>query len=128
MGATGIRDAAPEGARVTVELDWDTLEPEVTLAVGELAEAGRRAAWEKGAVYGVGFALEAANALPCSVRITEIAGAGVETTPTVVAAAAAEAIWLAIGFAPPADVRARIARSVERGRRQPLSVLARFDP
>ena len=126
MGAIGIRDAVPEGARVTVELDWDTLEPEVSVAPGR-SKGSRPRVWEKGAVYGVGFALEAANALPCSVHITEIEAGGADTTPTVVAAAAAEAIWTAIGFAPPADVRARIARSVERSRRQPPSVLARFD-
>ena len=58
------------GARVTVGLDWDSLETGIQVnLVGPEPRSERQAAdmlvWEQGAIYGVRFALKAANAMPC---------------------------------------------------------------
>ena len=106
------------GTSVTVELDWNALEPsiEVMLEMGTETAGGDFEAWAEGAVYGVRFALESSNALPCAARIREILGDFETTTATVVAAAAAHAIWEAIEYQPPPDVTASIERAVQRSR------------
>lgn len=109
------------GTLVTVELDWNALEPSVdVLPDMDLGAVDVNfAAWAEGAVYGVRFALESSNALPCAACIRQILGDFETTNATIVAAAAAHAIWEAIDFEPQPDVVARIEGAVQRSRQCP---------
>ena len=110
--------AAPEqaGVRITVELDWDTLQPGVELdfanQIGCPTDPAHLQAWEKGAVYGADFALSVARSMPCMVRITEMCGGTESTNPTLVAAATAMAVWEALAVVPPQAVMDSIGRQV----------------
>lgn len=109
-----------DGARVTVELDWDVLEAGVRVelvAAGEGApvESPEVQRWIGGAMHGVRFAITAANSMPCLVRVTELA-VGPGTTTTHVAAAAALAVWEALGLQPDPEVRERLDRRVAESR------------
>jgi hypothetical protein len=59
----------------------------------------------------VSFALQEAGTLPCAVRIAEITG-GDFANPTVIAAAAANATWGAVGFQVGLHLTARIDKAV----------------
>ena len=52
--------------------------------------------WKQGAINGVKFALEAINKQNTKVIITHIEGLTTDTNPTIVAAAAARALWNAL--------------------------------
>lgn len=98
------------GARITVELDWDTLQPGVQVYLQEAGgpkppDPAELRAWEQGAIYGVRYALGVANTMPCTVRITELSGDVHCMNPTLVAAAAATAVWEALEFEPAEPVR-----------------------
>jgi len=56
--------------------------------------------WKDGARIGVNFALRVAGAPSCAVVVERIAGFTTDTNPTVVAVAAAHAVWNALGFKP----------------------------
>ena len=132
-----IRSQDPEnevGTRVSVEIDWDALEPSVEFAAGNgeqgpEEESGDRVqrAWERGALYGVRFALEVANSMPCRVSVTEIIADVQRTNATTIAAATAEAVWAAIEFVPGDELRARMEREVGRSWRLPATYLNRFE-
>ncbi len=119
------RIAHRAGARVAVELDWDALEPGVVV---RFAPRGRSApssdvlaVWEQSVVHGVRYALAVARALPCGVLVSELCGDPEYTRPTVIAAAAAQAVWEALEIEPPAEVMARLqALVVESRERGPL--------
>jgi hypothetical protein len=57
--------------------------------------------WKRGAVNGVKFALEAINKHNTKVVITHIEGLTTDTNPTIVSAAAARALWNALGISVP---------------------------
>jgi len=84
------------------------------------------AAWEQGVVAGVRYALGVARALPCAVRVTELAGDVGITTPTVMGAAAATAVWEALEFEPAREVRDQVGRWVEESRERGPLWLADF--
>ena len=120
------------GTRVTVELDWNTLDSGVLMcaAVGYGApELGARewSSWEKGALYGVRFGLNLANSLPCAVRITGVEGESSHTNPTVVAAAAAYAVWEALDYEPPKEIHDRICAEVDVSRQRGDDYLGFFE-
>ncbi len=120
------------GARVTVELDWDSMDMgiQVNLLDPQPVSARQAAdmlAWEQGAIYGVRFALKAANTMPCSVRITEMCGDAACTNPTVVAAASACAVWEALEISPPADLAEIMADRVRESREHERTWLGRFE-
>ena len=130
MGDGGVM--CGPGTRVSVELDWDTLEPAVMVCLTE--DQGEMSTWsdvfaclEQGALYGVRFALKVANTLPCTVRITELTGEREHTNPTVVAAAAAYAVWGAVGYQPPSEVHARVQGEVESSRHRSRDYLGLFE-
>ena len=118
------------GVRVGVEIDWDALEPGVAV---DLVEAGAGAPvgsedyerWVRGAIYGVRFAITETNSMPCVVRLVELA-VGEGTTATQVAAAAALAVWEAIGVELEGGVLARIHRRVVESRQQGADWLGDF--
>ncbi len=120
------------GARVTVELDWDSLETgiQVNLVAPEPCserQAADMLVWEQGAVYGVRFALKAANVMPCAVCITEMCGDAACTNPTVVAAASACAVWEALEIHPPFELVEIMAARVRESRDRDRTWLGRFE-
>jgi hypothetical protein len=78
----------------------------------EEASADGYAEWKAGAVAGVGFALRVAGARDCGVRVVLIEGMTSDTNATIVAAAAARAVWRALEFTPPSEVVATIDAEV----------------
>lgn len=112
----------PYFAEVALEVDL-TGEPDVTrctctgggfVAQGHLEEAPSEGYedWKAGGRAGVDFAVSVA-ALPKSrVTIVRIAGLTTDTNPTIVGAAAAFALWQAVGFSPPAQVIAHLEAAV----------------
>ena len=105
------------GTRVTVEVDWNVVEPSIEAELfddaGDTGEdAAGLEAWRAGAMHGARHALAAANALPCELRITEIYGEPESTNATIVAAACAHAVWEAIGYAPTAEERQVVDHAV----------------
>ena len=115
------------GTRVTVEVDWNVVEPSLEANFLEQVESadGREdlLAWRSGALHGARHALDTANALPCGLRITEIYGELDNTNPTIVAAACAHAVWEAIGYAPSMDERQRLDQEVARSMTRPPAEL-----
>jgi hypothetical protein len=65
-------------------------------------------AWKAGARAGVAYALHSAGLGHCGVRITRIVGICSDTNPTIVAAAAARAVWSAAGVTPDPAIVARV--------------------
>lgn len=60
--------------------------------------------WKNGATIGVTFALATAGLRSAAVVIDRIVGQSTDTNPTIVAVAAAHALWRAVGFTPPEDI------------------------
>lgn len=77
----------------------------------EQASADGYADWKAGAVAGVAFALRIMG-VDCGVRVVLIEGMTTDTNPTIVAAAAARAVWQAIGFTPASELTRRIEAEV----------------
>ncbi len=106
-------------ARVTILLEQDPARPYVEVAcegagwirhglpedVGPLGYD----AWKAGARAGVAYALRSAGLEHCGVRVTRIVGMCSDTNPTIVAAAAARAVWTAAGVTPDPAMLARVA-------------------
>lgn len=113
------------GARVSVELDWDSFEPAIEVRFaqpcgGPIAE-DVLAVWEQSVTHGVRYALQVARALPCTVRVTELCGDAAHSCPTLMAAAAATAVWEALEYQPPIAVSERMQQLVAQSRdRGPL--------
>ena len=130
LGRTDATIAHRAGARVSVELDWDAMEPGVEVRFAHRADGGPEpdvlAVWERSVVHGVRFALKVARSLPCAVRVTELCGDPAHTRPTLIAAAAAQAVWEALEFEPPPAVRAAVVAWVEESRGRGPLWLAEF--
>lgn len=56
--------------------------------------------WKAGAIAGIRYALETARCQNCSVIVTRILGIATDTNPTIVGAAAINAVWKAIDYIP----------------------------
>jgi hypothetical protein len=65
--------------------------------------------WKNGSRVGATFALSIAGRPAATVVVNRITGLGTDTNPTIVAVAAAQAVWSALGFVPSDE----IARSLE---------------
>ena len=59
--------------------------------------------WKGGAVAGIRHAMRQAGRTDCSVSVTRILGMATDTNPSIVAAAAAFAVWDAIEYQPSAS-------------------------
>ena len=64
--------------------------------------------WKAGAIEGAVYALRRAGGLGCGLVISQIIGVAGDTTPAAVGAAAANAVWDALGYRPPADEARRL--------------------
>ncbi len=100
--------------RVTIVLERTPARPYVEVACngggwsGQGVSAEGYDAWKAGACAGVLFALRCAGLHGHGVRIIRIVGMTTDINPTIVAAAAARAVWLAAGFTPPPELLARV--------------------
>lgn len=110
-------------AHVTICLERGHVGPAIELACtgpggwhgqGSLEEvaANGHLSWQAGARLGAAFALRIAGLTDARVRITKIVGMTTDTNPTIVAAAAARAVWAAAGFVPAAELLARFEAQV----------------
>ena len=121
----------PGGVRVSVQFDWDALEPGVLV---DLVADGPAApldgpefhAWVRGAVHGVHFALSRVTCMPCVVRVVELAVGVGNATAMHVAAAAAFAVWEGLEVQPTPEVLASIHGRVAESAKHPLEWLADF--
>jgi hypothetical protein len=64
--------------------------------------------WKEGARAGAAFALHSIEVHEARVEIVRISGLGTDTNPSIVAAAAARAVWESLDVVPPADAVARV--------------------
>jgi hypothetical protein len=111
-------------AEVALEVAPATAAPVVQIACGgsgfeaqgylELVGPAGYDDWKQAAVAGVRLALAAAAAAR-DVRITRIAGLSTDTTPAAVGAAAALALFDALGAPPPSQLRAALDAIVVAG-------------
>ena len=104
------------GARVSVALCWDILEPGIEVRFSprdERVPGDVLAIWEQAVTAGVRYALRVARSLPCGVRIDELYGDPRRGRPMLFAAAAAQAVWEALEFEPPEEESARLTALVE---------------
>ena len=64
--------------------------------------------WKQGAIIGAEYALKKAEAMDCTVIITRIVGMTTDTNPTIVGAAAINAVWQALNYVPEASEQNRL--------------------
>jgi len=131
-----IKDRLPYVANVEIEILPAVDGPFITVATdgsgwiaqGYIEEAGKNGylSWKAGAVAGVEFALQVCGNPRYAVAIRKIEGMQTDTNPTVVAAAAADAVWKALGFQPPEEVTACIEQKVFSSWSLPLDAVAIF--
>lgn len=115
-----VHHSLPFAATVTVKVEFDMPQTEVHVdchgkgwggSQGELDDVSAQGYddWKAAAVHGVRYALEVAQAPATRVTITRIAGRdGTDTNPTIVGAAAADAVWKAIAYQPSDETRHHI--------------------
>jgi hypothetical protein len=82
--------------------------------------------WKAGAVAGVQYALQTCGNPAYGVVVRSIRGMHTDTNPTVVAAAAINAVWEALAFQPPDDVIACIEQKVFSSWSMPRDAVAIF--
>lgn len=105
-------------ARVTIRVERPTFAPAIAIACsgagftsqGTLEEASAASYddWKLGARAGIEYALRRAEIRDALVTVLKISGLSTDTNATIVAAAAAFALWDAVGYVPDADERQRI--------------------
>ncbi len=83
--------------------------------------------WKQGAIEGVTYALKVGDQQHCGVTITHIVGLITDTNPTVVAAAAMDAVWKALSIEPPRDIMARVQDMVFQSWDIPSDSIPHFD-
>lgn len=104
-------------ARVLIEIDLQAPHSIVEVALNDdewnnQLHRGNFDDWFKGAIYGVRFALRVAGISTAAVRIKRIVGLEVDSNPTNIAAAAADAVWKAVEFDVPPEVTNKIIQAV----------------
>jgi hypothetical protein len=82
--------------------------------------------WKDGARVGVSFALSAADKANCRVVVSKIEGLTTDTNPTIVAYAAAQAVWRSLDFVPAKDIIDRMEAIVFSSWERPHDEIPRF--
>lgn len=84
--------------------------------------------WKSGARVGLEFALASSGATLGAIFVDRIAGLSTDTNPTVVAVAAAHALWNALGFAPSDETSAFLEAKMREawGGQRPTAVPGRW--
>ena len=95
---------------VTVKLDPHSPNPSIRFALSEEEVVSNPVYedWSLGAESGASYALRIADRTDCAVTITQILCRIVDGNPTIVAAAAADAVWISLGFSPPDGIRENV--------------------
>jgi hypothetical protein len=96
------RDGKGYAARVTVRIEPHSDKPSIATACSGDGWTGQGCVeevpavgyddWKQGAINGIRYALRAAHCLDCSVVVTRIVGMTTDTNPTIVGAAAIDAV------------------------------------
>ena len=119
---TFLRQTGGKGyaARGAVEIEAGAATNEIRLVLtgfgssrqGDIEDASAEgyADWAAGAKTGRAYALRVAERSDCSVTIRGISGLSTDTDPTIVAAAAADAVWKALNYVPSETVRQGVER------------------
>jgi len=94
-------------ARVTVEVSI-TEKPTVSVNLEGDQWTTPTESWKAAAIYGASYALEVVERKDCAVRILKILGTIADSNATVIAAAAADAVWKALNCEPHALIRSEI--------------------
>jgi hypothetical protein len=92
----------------------------------EEASATSHAHWQAGARLGAMFALRIAGR-EVGVRVVKVAGMTTDSNPTIVALAAARAVWLAVGFTPSTELIKRFEAEVVTSWQRPYDALPRLE-
>lgn len=129
-----IHQSLPYVARVTVHVEFDTPHTEVRVdchgsgwggSQGDVDDVSATGYddWKAAAVHGVRYALKLAQPPVCRVTITRILGYdGTDTNPTIVGAAAADAMWKAVAYQPSDETRLHIESIVFRSWQTPAAL------
>lgn len=131
-----VKNHKPAAAVVEVELNSTAEGPFVVVqtdgegwtAQGDIESVPRIGYddWKAGAVAGVQYALRVCGNPAYAVVIRSICGMQTDTNPTVVAAAAINAVWKALAFQPSDDVTACIEQKVFSSWSMPRDAVALF--
>lgn len=105
-------------AVVFVRFDPDP-SPSVALGRGAVDNYKRDSGWREAALTGAEVGMSVARVTGACV-ITQVRGMDCDTSPGVVAVAAARAVWAAAGFVPPARLAALVESCVLRGHEMSL--------
>lgn len=116
------KDGAGYAARVLIALQTDSKVPGITFCCAgegwfaqgylEDATADGYNDWKAGAKAGIEFALQVVQVSDVRVVVKRITGMTTDTNPTIVAAAAAKAVWSALDFEAPENVTQRMENLV----------------
>jgi hypothetical protein len=133
-----VHQGLPYAARVTVRVSEDPTGPAIVLQCSsqppfprsdqEDTPAAGYDDWKEGAVVGARYALEVAGRTGCRVLIARIMGMTTDTNPTVVGAAAMDAVWQAIGHTPSAAQVRQVEQVVFGSWQQPYNAIPDFGP
>ena len=82
--------------------------------------------WRAGVRAGVSFALAAVGAKLVGVVVRRISGTSSDTNPTVVAVAAAHAVWKSLGLSPPSGASALLDRMMMSSGQHPANEVPSF--
>ena len=130
------KNGLPYVAHVTLELESPSPTPEINFSCSgegfrsqgyiEEVPATGYDDWKGGAKAGVSFALSVAGKSDCRVNVSKIEGLGTDTNPTVVAYAAALAVWKALGFEPTKDLVDKVEGLVFSSWKRPHDEIPKF--
>jgi hypothetical protein len=123
-------------ARVTLAVHAESTEPGIEFAcsgrgfysqgyVEEVPALGYED-WKAGARAGVTFGLSIVGNPGIRVVVTKIEGLETTTNPTIVGAAAALAVWRALGFEPPGEAVEKLEAAVVESWRRPYGEVPNF--
>lgn len=128
----------PYGASVTIQFESTSDRAYIFFQCSESGWGGTQGSWEEAtaqgyqdwkaaAKVGIEYALRQANQTQTGIIVTRILGRdGTDTNPTIVAAAAAYAVWNAIDFRPSKEEEHRLHEIVFDSWNQPLDDLPDF--
>src|SRR5689334_22662504 len=114
---------SPDGTFITVQTNGQGFTSQ-----GYIEEVPRNGYthWKNGAIAGVEYALRVCGNPQYAVVITRIRGAHTDTNPTIVAAAAIDAVWKALAFQPSPQLLSCIEQTVFNSWSIPPDAVADF--
>ena len=130
------KNGLPHAAHVTLEVESSSSNPGINFSCsgqgfrshGFIEEVPARGydEWKGGAEAGVAFALSVAGKSDCRVNVSKIEGLTTDTNPTIVAYAAALAVWKALGFEPARKLVEQVEGLVFSSWKRPHNEIPKF--